>query len=212
MKALAIIDGFRDVNYIDIMYELVPELKTQQRGKLRSERFPFLKSVIFIGQEKHRGMYNSAEILLLGKHGNEEEFQRIKESLDRNDVVNMQYTSGTTGFPKGVMLTHKNILNNGLSIGDRQKFTSNDRLCLPVPLFHCFGIVLGVMAVLTHGATLVMLELYDPLMVLAAVQKENVRLCRSFPHVHCRIHSSYVQDVRSFFLAYGNNGWFNLPY
>ncbi|HML27103.1 MAG TPA: AMP-binding protein, partial [Methanomethylovorans sp.] len=89
---------------IDIMYELVPELKTQQRGKLRSERFPFLKSVIFIGQEKHRGMYNSAEILLLGKHGNEEEFQRIKESLDRNDVVNMQYTSGTTGFPKGVML------------------------------------------------------------------------------------------------------------
>jgi len=173
MKAIAIIDGFRDVNYIDIMYELVPELKTQQRGKLRSERFPFLKSVIFIGQEKHRGMYNSAEILLLGKHGNEEEFQRIKQSLDCNDVVNMQYTSGTTGFPKGVMLTHRNILNNGLSIGDRQKFTSNDRLCLPVPLFHCFGIVLGVMAVLTHGATLVMLELYDPLMVLAAVQKEK---------------------------------------
>ncbi|OPY18375.1 MAG: 3-hydroxypropionyl-coenzyme A synthetase [Methanomethylovorans sp. PtaU1.Bin093] len=173
MKALAIIDGFRDVSYIDIMYELVPELKTQQRGKLRSERFPFLKSVIFIGQEKHRGMYNSAEIMLLGKHGDEENFQRIKQSLDCNDVVNMQYTSGTTGFPKGVMLTHRNILNNGLSIGDRQKFTSKDRLCLPVPLFHCFGIVLGVMAVLTHGATLVMLELYDPLMVLAAVQKEK---------------------------------------
>jgi fatty-acyl-CoA synthase len=173
MKAIAIIDGFRDVNYIDIMYELVPELKTQQRGKLHSERFPFLKSVIFIGQEKHRGMYNSAEILLLGKHGDEDNFQRIKQSLDRNDVVNMQYTSGTTGFPKGVMLTHRNILNNGLSIGDRQKFTSDDRVCLPVPLFHCFGIVLGVMAVLTHGATHVMLELYDPLMVLAAVQKEK---------------------------------------
>lgn len=173
MKAIAIIDGFRDVNYIDIMYELVPELKTQQRGKLRSERFPFLKSVIFIGQEKHRGMYNSAEIMLLGKHGDEEQFQRIKQSLDCNDVVNMQYTSGTTGFPKGVMLTHRNILNNGLSIGDRQKFTADDRLCLPVPLFHCFGIVLGVMAVLTHGATLVMLELYEPLMVLAAVQKEK---------------------------------------
>jgi len=173
MKAIAIIDGFRDVNYIDIMYELVPELKTQQRGKLHSDRFPFLKSVIFIGQEKHRGMYNSAEILLLGKHGDEDSFQRIKQSLDCNDVVNMQYTSGTTGFPKGVMLTHRNILNNGLSIGDRQKFTSDDRVCLPVPLFHCFGIVLGVMAVLTHGATHVMLELYDPLMVLAAVQKEK---------------------------------------
>jgi fatty-acyl-CoA synthase len=173
MKALAIIDGFRDVDYISIMYELVPELKTQQRGKLRSERFPYLKSVIFIGQEKHRGMYNSAELLLLGKHGNDEELQRIKESLNCNEVVNMQYTSGTTGFPKGVMLTHSNILNNGLSIGDRQKFTSKDRLCLPVPLFHCFGIVLGVMAILTHGATLVMLELYDPLMVLAAIQKEK---------------------------------------
>lgn len=173
MKALAIIDGFRDVNYIDIMYELVPELKTQQRGKLRSQRFPFLKSVIFIGQEKHRGMYSSAELMLLGKHGNDEELRRIKETLNCHEVVNMQYTSGTTGFPKGVMLTHSNILNNGLSIGDRQKFTCNDRLCLPVPLFHCFGIVLGVMAILTHGATLVMLELYDPLMVLAAVQKEK---------------------------------------
>lgn len=173
MKALAIIDGFRDVDYISIMYELVPELKTQQRGKLRSDRFPYLKSVIFIGQEKHRGMYNSAELLLLGKHGNDEELHRIKESLNCNEVVNMQYTSGTTGFPKGVMLTHSNILNNGLSIGDRQKFTSKDRLCLPVPLFHCFGIVLGVMAILTHGATLVMLEIYDPLMVLAAVQKEK---------------------------------------
>ncbi len=89
MKALAIIDGFRDVDYISIMYELVPELKTQQRGKLRSERFPYLKSVIFIGQEKHRGMYNSAELLLLGKHGNDEELHRIKESLNCNEVVNM---------------------------------------------------------------------------------------------------------------------------
>lgn len=173
MKALAIIDGFRDVDYISIMYELVPELKTQQRGKLRSERFQYLKSVIFIGQEKHRGMYNSAELMLLGKHGSDEELHRIKETLSCHDVVNMQYTSGTTGFPKGVMLTHSNILNNGLSIGDRQKFTSDDRLCLPVPLFHCFGIVLGVMSILTHGATLVMLEIYDPLMVLAAVQKEK---------------------------------------
>jgi fatty-acyl-CoA synthase len=85
----------------------------------------------------------------------------------------MQYTSGTTGFPKGVMLTHHNILNNGFHIGERQKFTDADRLCLTVPLFHCFGLVLGVMAILTHGATLVILESFDPLLALASVQKER---------------------------------------
>lgn len=173
MKALAIIDGFRDVDYIQTVYELVPELKTHERGKLDSEEFPFLKSVIYVGQEKHRGMYNTNELLLLGKHGNEEKFQSIKSSVQSDEVVNMQYTSGTTGFPKGVMLTHLNILNNGYYIGERQKFTEKDRLCICVPLFHCFGIVLAVMAAFSHGATMVMVELFDPLMVLAAVQKER---------------------------------------
>ncbi|WMW22855.1 AMP-binding protein [Methanolobus mangrovi] len=173
LKAIAIIDGFRDVSYIDTIYELVPELKTQSRGNLKSEKFPFLKNVIFIGQEKHRGMYSTRELLLLGQHGSDEDIHRIMQTLDKNDVINMQYTSGTTGFPKGVMLTHYNILNNGYYIGERQKFTEEDRVCLPVPLFHCFGIVLGVLATLTHGGTLVLLELFDPLMVLAAVQKEK---------------------------------------
>uniref|UniRef100_A9A666 AMP-dependent synthetase and ligase n=1 Tax=Methanococcus maripaludis (strain C6 / ATCC BAA-1332) TaxID=444158 RepID=A9A666_METM6 len=173
MKALAIIDGFRDTNYIDILYELVPELKTSQRGCLNSLEFPFLKNVIYVGQEKHRGMYNTNELMLLGKHQPDDELLRIKKELDSDDVINMQYTSGTTGFPKGVMLTHKNILNNGFYIGDRQKFTEEDRLCITVPLFHCFGIVLAVMAILTHGGTMVMVELFDPLLVLAAVQKEK---------------------------------------
>ncbi len=173
MKAIAIIDGFRDISYIETIYELVPELRTQNRGNLRSEKFPYLESVIFIGQEKHRGMYSTRELFLLGQHGNDEEIREIMKTLDTHDVINMQYTSGTTGFPKGVMLTHHNILNNGYYIGERQKFTEEDRLCLPVPLFHCFGIVLGVLATLTHGGTLVMLELFDPLMVLAAVQKEK---------------------------------------
>lgn len=173
LKAIAIIDGFRDVSYIDTINELVPELKTQSRGNLKSEKFPCLESVIFIGQEKHRGMYSTRELFLLGKHGNDEEIHKIMETLDTHDVINMQYTSGTTGFPKGVMLTHYNILNNGYYIGERQKFTEKDILCLPVPLFHCFGIVLGVLATLTHGGTLVVIELFDPLMVLAAVQKEK---------------------------------------
>jgi len=173
MKALAIIDGFRDVDYIQTVYELVPEMKIQERGKLKSEKFPFLKNIIYVGPEKHRGMYNTNELLLLGKHGNEEKFQEIKASVDNNEVVNMQYTSGTTGFPKGVMLTHRNILNNGYYIGERQKFTEKDRLCITVPLFHCFGIVLAVMATFSHGATMVMVELFDPLLVLAAIQKER---------------------------------------
>ncbi|HOI71544.1 MAG TPA: AMP-binding protein [Methanobacterium sp.] len=181
MKALAIIDGFQDVDYIQTVYELIPELKTHERSKLKSDKFPFLESIIYLGQEKHRGMYNTNEIILLGKHGNEEKFQEIKASVKSDDVVNMQYTSGTTGFPKGVMLTHINILNNGYYIGERQKFTENDRLCITVPLFHCFGIVLAVMATYSHGATMVMVEVFDPLMVLAAVQKERCTALHGVP-------------------------------
>jgi fatty-acyl-CoA synthase len=173
MKAIAIIDGFQDVDYVNIVYELVPELKTNERGNLKSKEFPFLERVIYVGQEKHRGMYNTNELMLLGKHTDDDELLKVKQTVDNNDVVNMQYTSGTTGFPKGVMLTHRNILNNGYYIGERQKFTGEDKLCITVPLFHCFGIVLAVMAIITHGATMVMIELFDPVMVLAAVQKEK---------------------------------------
>lgn len=173
MKVLAIIDGFRDVDYVQTVYELVPELKTHARSNLDSKEFPHLRSVIYIGPEKHRGMYNTNEIMLLGKHAHNNILEEAKKSLNNEDVINMQYTSGTTGFPKGVMLTHRNILNNGYYIGERQNFGHEDRLCLPVPLFHCFGIVLGVLAILTHGGTLVMVELFDPLLVLAAIQKEK---------------------------------------
>ena len=173
VKTLALIDSFQDVDYLRIIYGLLPELKNSERGRLKSKNFPCLKSLIYIGQEKHRGMFNSSELMLLGSHYPNDELRKILACLNGDNVINMQYTSGTTGFPKGVMLTSKNILNNGLSIGDRQKFNQKDRVCLPVPLFHCFGIVLGVMAVLTHRATLVMLEVFDPLLVLDAVQKER---------------------------------------
>ncbi len=140
-------------------------------------------------------MYNTNEILLLGKHGNDTEFQKIKASVDNNDVVNMQYTSGTTGFPKGVMLTHRNILNNGYYIGERQKFTEKDRLCITVPLFHCFGIVLAVMATFSHGATMVMVELFDPLMVLAAVQKERCTALYGVPTMFIAEYSHPMFDM-----------------
>ncbi len=173
VKALCLIDGYRDSDYVGMVNELVPELKSSERGRLESARYPRLKSVIFIGPEKHRGMYNTQELLLLGNHASGDELSRIKAGLDCQEVINMQYTSGTTGFPKGVMLTHHNILNNGFHIGERQKFTAKERVCLPVPLFHCFGLVLGIMAIVTHGATAVIVESFDPLLVLASVQKEK---------------------------------------
>ncbi|GHV62974.1 AMP-binding protein [Spirochaetia bacterium] len=173
LAAICIIDGYRDSDYIAMVNELVPELKTAPRGHLNSAKFPSLKSVVYIGQVKHRGMYSLGEILLLGQHTDDAELRKIEASLNTNDVVNMQYTSGTTGFPKGVMLTHRNILNNGLGIGDNQRLSPADIVCLPVPLFHCFGLVLGMMAILTHGSTAAMLEWFDPLLVLATVQKEK---------------------------------------
>ena len=181
MKALAIIDTFRDVDYVKIVRELVPEAATQQRGHLDSARFPRLKSLIYMGPEKHRGFYSMPELLVLGDNTPDGELRSITASLHADDTVNMQYTSGTTGFPKGVMLTSRNILNNGFYIGERQDFTPSDRVCLPVPYFHCFGIVLGVLAALTHGATVVGVESFDPVLVLAAVQKERATALYGVP-------------------------------
>ncbi|PKQ37641.1 MAG: AMP-binding protein [Actinobacteria bacterium HGW-Actinobacteria-1] len=181
MRALVIIDSFRDVNYIDIVRGLVPETMTQERGHLSSPEFPMLKSLIYMGPEKHRGFYAMPELLLLGAHAGDELYDEARSGQSADDTINMQYTSGTTGFPKGVMLTNRNILNNGFYIGERQDFTSEDRVCLPVPYFHCFGIVLGVLAVLTHGATIVGVESFDPVLVLAAIQKERATALYGVP-------------------------------
>jgi len=173
MHTLCITDGVSGNDYVEIVNNLIPELKTTQRGKLNSERFPELKNLIYIGQEKHRGMYNTAEMLLLGSNLPDDELLRIKKAVSCHDVVNMQYTSGTTGFPKGVMLSHHNIANNGYLTGEHMKFTQKDKLCVCVPLFHCFGVVLATMNCLTHGSAQVMVEKFDPLITLASIHKER---------------------------------------
>jgi len=181
MKALVIIDTFRDVDYVEIVRGLLPESLSQERGHLDSEEFPHLENLIYMGPEKHRGFYNVPELLILGEHTPDAVLAAAKAGLSNTDTINMQYTSGTTGFPKGVMLTHRNILNNGFFIGQRQKFTEADRVCLPVPFFHCFGCVLGVLAVLTHGAAMIPVESFDPVIVLAAVQKERATALYGVP-------------------------------
>ena len=173
IHTLCLVDGFRDSDYVQMAFDLVPELKQQPRGELHAAKFPELKNVVFIGQQKHRGMYNTPELLLLGSHVDQSELETIQETISCHDVAMMQYTSGTTGFPKGVMLSHHNILNNGYSAGQCMKYTNSDKLLVCVPLFHCFGSVLAVCAIISHGATMVFTEDFDPLMVLASVQKEK---------------------------------------
>ncbi len=173
LHTLCLIDGYRDSDYVSMVFELVPELKTCVRGELVSGKFPQLKNVVFIGPQKHKGMYNTHELILLGSYLPDEEIDKARQRITCHDVVNMQYTSGTTGFPKGVMLSHHNIVNCGQSTGDCMHYTQADRLLVCVPLFHCFGCVLAMCAVITHGATMVFVEEFDPLLVLASVQKER---------------------------------------
>ena len=173
MHTLCIIDGDRDGDFIEMVNTMLPELKTCERGKLQSKAFPFMRNIVYIGQEKQRGMYTTAELLLLGSNVDDEKFNQMKSEVKCHDVVNMQYTSGTTGFPKGVMLTHYNITNNGFLTGEHMKFTQDDKLCCCVPLFHCFGVVLATMNCLTHGCTQVMVERFNPLLVLASIHKER---------------------------------------
>ena len=170
---LMVADRFRDHDYLATVYDLIPELRTQERGHLHSERFPHLRRVFFLDQEKHRGMFSMPEILDMSRMIDDRELARIEAAQDPDSVVNMQYTSGTTGFPKGVMLTHRSVGTNGYWIGKHQLLGSGDRVCLPVPLFHCFGCVLGVMAAVNHGACMVILEEFDPVQVMAAVEQER---------------------------------------
>ena len=179
-KALFICDGLKDIDCEKAIYSICPELKTCKKGDLRSDKLPLLKMLISFDNH-YEGMYHWNDIESFGILVSEREYKDRKASLSPDDVINMQYTSGTTGFPKGVMLTHKNILNNGLHIGDCMKFTENDRLCIPVPFFHCFGMVLAIMAAITHGTTMLPLLWYTPMKVMHAVEYEKCTAVHGVP-------------------------------
>ncbi|MGL4484740.1 MAG: AMP-binding protein, partial [Anaerovoracaceae bacterium] len=179
-KAVFICDGLKDVDCEKIIYSVCPELKHCEKGKLESETLPYLKTVVSFDNH-YDGMYHWNEIEHFGILISDREYQKAKDDVHPDDVINMQYTSGTTGFPKGVMLTHRNIVNNGTSIGDCMRFTEKDRLCIPVPFFHCFGLVLAIIAAVSHGTTMLPLLWYTPMKVMHTIEYEKCTAVHGVP-------------------------------
>ena len=173
VSTLVTVKGFKDLDYVEAVYEIVPELRGSEEGALSSRKLPLLRNVIYIGDEHPGGMIRYDSILDRSAGITDFEIDRLVASQTLDDVINMQYTSGTTGFPKGVMLTHRNIVNNGYWIGEGIGLTPADRVCVPVPFFHCFGCVIGVLGAYTHAAALVPLEWFDALRVLQYVEEEK---------------------------------------
>ncbi len=179
-NVLVMIDGYKDSNYVEIMKELCPELKTCEPGKLSSAKFPFLKSIITT-DSKVEGCYTWDEAMALAKDVPYTELERVRKTIDKHDVCNMQYTSGTTGFPKGVMLTHYNVVNNGKAIGDCMDLSTADKMMIQVPMFHCFGMVLAMTASVTHGTTMCPIPAFSPKKSLNCINKEQITAFHGVP-------------------------------
>jgi len=173
--ALILSPGFRDVDYAETVYEIAPELRQaaehRAESRLDCPKLPSLRHAIFLGEPAPAGMMSYGDVQELGKGA--PGGLPANTMLDIHEVINIQYTSGTTGFPKGAMLSHHNIVHNGYWIGRTQRFTAADRVCLPVPFFHCFGCVLGILGAYTSGAAIVPLTSFDPEKVLHAVATER---------------------------------------
>ncbi len=173
--------GYRDSDYSGIIAELCPELAQTKPGEhLHSGRLPFLRNVVTLGY-RQAGCLTWEEMLQKADKTPIEEVQRIAASVNPHDVCNMQYTSGTTGFPKGVMLTHYNIVNNGKCIGDRMDLSTADRMMIQVPMFHCFGMVLAMTACMTHGSTMLPLPYFSPRPALACINQEHITAFHGVP-------------------------------
>jgi len=178
---LVMIDGYRDSNYSEIVSELCPELENTEQGKpLHAKRLPFLRNVITVGFNK-KGCISWEDAQKKAAAVPLEEVHRRAAAINIHDVCNMQYTSGTTGFPKGVMLTHYNVINNGKCIGDRMDLSTADRMMVHVPMFHCFGMVLAMTASMTHGTTLLPLPYFSPKTSLACINQEHITAFHGVP-------------------------------
>lgn len=181
-RYLFLVEGFRDVNYVETLYRIMPEAREGRS----SEKFPFFEKAVFIGEGRHQGLLNFQDVVDMGKEVSDDKLRAVQDSLDCHDVVNMQYTSGTTGFPKGVMLTHYNIVNNAYWVGTYLDLSEKDRVCIPVPFFHCFGCVIGTLNSVIHGSTMVPIEVFDAGKVLRAVHEERCTTLYGVPTMFVR--------------------------
>lgn len=172
-STLITVAGFRDVDYVQTVYDVVPELASADEGAVRSLKLPFLRNVIYIGEDHPAGMIHYDSLLARSQKISDEQLDAHIALQSLDTVINMQYTSGTTGFPKGVMLTNRNIVNNGYWLAEGLALTPRDKLCVPVPFFHCFGCVIGVLGAYTHAAALVPLETFDPVRALQYIEWEK---------------------------------------
>jgi fatty-acyl-CoA synthase len=172
--ALVLAPNFRTTDYLDMLHTLAPELDRCPPGQLDSYKLPHLRHVIRLGRETTPGTWNWGDVMYRASEISAQHLADVQADQEFDDPINIQYTSGTTGNPKGATLSHHNILNNGYFVARLQGFTENDRLCIPVPLYHCFGMVMGNLGCMTHGATMIYpAEAYDPAAVLQTVQDEQ---------------------------------------
>ena len=187
-KALVTAARFKTSDYIAMLQDLAPELASCEAGALKSEKLPDLRSVIRLGSEKTPGTYNYDEIAGMAGPEDARRLEDIAAALDPDEPINIQFTSGTTGFPKGATLSHHNILNNGYFVGQAMDFTEQDRLCIPVPLYHCFGMVMGNLTCITHGAAMIFPdEAFDPQTVLATVAAEKCTALHGVPTMYIAV-------------------------
>ena len=181
-RALVFAPRFKSSDYLAILTALIPELAAAAPGRLLCAAFPQLRLLVQLGKEPVGGTLSFDDLLACGRALDETALTAVGERLDADDVFNIQFTSGTTGTPKGATLTHFNIVNNGFFVGEGMRLTAEDIVCIPVPLYHCFGMVLGVLAAMTHGAASVFpSEGFDPLAVLESVARERCTALHGVP-------------------------------
>ena len=174
--------GVREADeYIKVINKVCPTLKDSEPGKLDNPKLPFLKKIIYLGKDKIPGMYNWDEVLEMGKNVSDAELKQRLDSLEPDDVINMQYTSGTTGFPKGVMLSHTNLIGNAMSMASCMNLTPDDAMCIPVPFFHCFGCVIGTLCCMVSGTTMAPVVAFNPVDVLKTVEASKCNALLGVP-------------------------------